>query len=263
MTDDAMTADPDSGDLDFARELARASAVASLATLDPEGGPPHASLVTVALDRALGPLLLLSRLAQHRRNLAANPAAALLMTGEGRRHGAADAAPADPLAGDRVTLRGTIVETDRPADRARFLARHPAAAAYADFGDFDFFRMTVGAAHLVGGFGRIAAFAGAAWPPDTDADAGALHDAEADIVAHMNEDHGDAVALYATALLGRAAGSWRMTGIDPWGIDLRHGGEIARLAFDAVAAPPVLTPEQARRALIGLARAARAGAAAG
>ncbi|MYF07022.1 MAG: pyridoxamine 5'-phosphate oxidase family protein, partial [Rhodospirillaceae bacterium] len=56
-------------DLDFARELARASAVASLATLDPDGGPPHASLVTVALDGDLSPVLLLSRLARHRRNL--------------------------------------------------------------------------------------------------------------------------------------------------------------------------------------------------
>ena len=115
------------GDLEFARELARASAVASLATLDPDGGPPHASFVTVALDRDLSPLLLLSGLALHRRNLEANPAAALLMTGEGRKVEAA----ADPLAGDRVTLRGTIAITDEPEDRSRFLSRHPAAADYA------------------------------------------------------------------------------------------------------------------------------------
>ena len=122
------------GDLEFARELARASAVASLATLDPDGGPPHASFVTVALDRDLSPLLLLSGLARHRRNLEANPAAALLMTGEGRKVEAA----ADPLAGDRVTLRGTIAITDEPEDRSRFLSRHPAAVDYAGFADFDF-----------------------------------------------------------------------------------------------------------------------------
>ena len=238
------------GDLQFARELARASAVASLATLDPDGGPPHASFVTVALDRELRPVLLLSTLAQHRRNLEANPAAALLMTGEGRKVEAA----ADPLAGDRVTLRGTLAVTGEPEDRSRFLSRHPAAADYAGFGDFDFFRMAVTAVHLVGGFGRISSFGGADWPPGLAA-AEPLREAEGDIVAHMNEDHGDAVAAYATGLLGRPAGPWRMTGIDPWGIDLRNGGEIARLGFDA----PVLTPDDARKALVALVRKARAG----
>lgn len=237
------------GDLDFARELARASAVASLATLDPEGGPPHASFVTVALRQDLSPILLLSGLAQHRRNLAANPAAALLLAGEGR----GVAAPDDPLAGDRVTVRGTVALSDDPADRSRFLARHPAAARYADFGDFDFFRMTVGAVHLVGGFGRISSFDGADWPPGM-AEAQPLRDAEGEIVAHMNDDHADAVALYAVALLGRAGGAWRMTGIDPWGIDLRDGGEIARLGFDA----PVASPDDARRVLVALVREARA-----
>ncbi len=237
-------------DLDFARELVRASAVASLATLDRDDGPPHASLVTVALDRDLSPILLLSRLAQHRRNLAENPAAALLMTGEGRR----DTATSDPLAGDRVTVRGTVALSGDPAHRARFLARHPEAEGYAGFGDFDFFRMAVGAVHLVGGFGRISTFDGADWAPGP-AEAHPLQDAESDIVAHMNDDHADAVAAYATGLLGRRAGPWRMTGIDPWGIDLRNGGEIARMAFDTA----VLTPEEARRALVALVRRARAG----
>lgn len=237
-------------DLNFARELARASAVASLATLDRDDGPPHASFVTVALDRDLSPILLLSSLAQHRRNLAANPASALLMTGEGR----GGAAPSDPLAGDRVTVRGMVALSDDPAHRARFLARHPEAAGYADFGDFDFFRMAVGAVHLVGGFGRIHSFDGADWPPGLP-EAQPLHDAEGDIVGHMNDDHADAVAAYATGLLGRPDGPWRMTGIDPWGIDLRNGGEVARLAFDT----PVLTPDGARSTLVALVRKARTG----
>ena len=237
------------GDLGFARELARASAVASLATLDPERGPPHASFVTVALRQDLSPILLLSGLAQHRRNLAANSAAALLMSGEGRNL----EAPDDPLAGDRVTVRGVVEKSEDPADRMRFLARHPAAAQYADFADFDFFRMTVSAVHLVGGFGRISSFDGAAWPPGM-AEAQPLRDAESDIVGHMNDDHADAVALYAVALLGRSDGAWRMTGIDPWGIDLRNGGEIARLGFEA----PVASPDSARKALVALVREARA-----
>jgi len=233
----------------FARELVRASAVASLATLDPEHGPPHASLVTIALSQSMAPVLLLSDLALHRKNIAADPAVALLVTGEGRKAAAHD----DPLAGDRVTLRGMVAKSRDPADCARFLARHPAAADYADFGDFNFFRMNVTGVHLVGGFGRIKAYPGEQWPPDTAAMADLIA-AEADIVDHMNADHADAVAAYATGLLNRDAGAWRMTGIDPWGADLRLGDQIARLPFDA----PVATPDAARATLVALVRQARA-----
>jgi heme iron utilization protein len=86
-------------------------------------------------------------------------------------------------------------------------------------------------------------------------DASPLALAEADIVAHMNQDHAEAVGLYAGHLLGLAGAGWRMTGIDPEGIDLRRDGEVARLDFDA----PVLTPAAARRTLVALAEAARQG----
>lgn len=242
----------DTADLEFARELARASGVASLVTLDPADGPPHASLATVAMTQGGMPLMLLSDLAVHTANLLADPAAALLMTGEGR---TVTEAADDPLAGDRVSVRGLIEKTADPADRARFLARHPSAEMYAEFGDFHFYRMTVQNAHLVGGFGRIRMFSGADWITDTTA-ATDLIEAEAEIVAHMNEDHADAVALYATALLGRDAGSWAMTGIDPAGADLRNGAQVARLPFPSA----VHTPEVAREILVRLVREARDGA---
>src|SRR4029450_10248472 len=83
--------------------------------------------------------------------------------------------------------------------------------------------------------------------------AAALAAAEGQIVDHMNRDHPDAIELYARHLLGRQATGWRMTGIDPEGLDLRCGGETARLDFAA----PVLSPAAARRALAALAQAAR------
>ena len=84
--------------------------------------------------------------------------------------------------------------------------------------------------HLVGGFGKIRWIdrAGLAAP-----EAEGLAAAEPGIVGHMNEDHGDAVQLYAEKLIGRTAGGWTMTGIDPEGVDLRRRGETARLDFDA------------------------------
>jgi putative heme iron utilization protein len=84
-------------------------------------------------------------------------------------------------------------------------------------------------------------------------DASALAAAEPEIVAHMNTDHAGVVQLYANCLLGRAGDGWRMTGIDPEGLDLRRRSEIARLDFPE----PVLTPAAARRVLVALAEQAR------
>jgi putative heme iron utilization protein len=90
------------------------------------------------------------------------------------------------------------------------------------------------------------------------ADARPLADAEPEILEHMNRDHAEAIELYANRIIGRQGAGWRMTGIDPEGIDLRRsmeaGGETARLDFEA----PVLTPAAARLALAGLAQRARA-----
>ena len=80
-----------------------------------------------------------------------------------------------------------------------------------------------------------------------------LVDHEAAIVEHMNADHADAVQLYATRLLGRSGEGWRMTGIDPEGIDLRRAGDVARLAFAA----PVHDPKSARAELVRLVKHAR------
>jgi hypothetical protein len=194
------------------------------------------------------PLLLLSDLAQHTKNLAAEPQISLLFEDT--------AGFADPLAGPRLTLLGRVERCDDGRALARFTARHPSAAAYAGFADFHLYRVEIERGHLVAGFGRIN------WIEAADlrfsADASALATAEPEILDHMNRDHADAIELYATRLLGRQGTGWRMTGIDPEGIDLRRpieaGGETARLDFDA----PVLTPAAARRALANLAQRARA-----
>ena len=127
---------------------------------------------------------------------------------------------------------------------------------YAGFRDFNFYRVAIERAHFVAGFGRIDAIDGAALRLDPSPWQ-ALIDREADIVSHMNEDHADAVGLYATRLLGLAPGEWRMTGVDADGCDLRWRGQVARLTFDA----PVFDAEQARKALVELVRRARSKAA--
>lgn len=228
-----------------ARSLLRGALTASLATIGPDGAP-HCSLVLVACLPDATPLLLLSGLSAHTKNLAREPRVALMAAGT--------PAGEDPLDVGRVTLLGRARRLDdeagRARARARFLAKHPPAALYADFGDFAFHAVAVAEGHFVGGFARARSMAAAALavPP-----APALEAAEAEIVAHMNQDHAEAVGLYATRLLGQAAGDWIMTGIDPEGVDLRAGARAARLDF----ASPVTDPAGARAALVALAKKAR------
>jgi putative heme iron utilization protein len=233
-----------------ARRLMRRQAHAALATS--RDGQPYASLVAVACDLDASPLLLISDLAQHTRNIAADPRVSLLFDGGGEDHLRAPVdSRDDPLAEPRLSLTGDAMRCDDAVLLARFTARHPSAAAYAGFGDFHLYRVTIGRSHLVAGFGRIN------WIEADDLrftdDVAALAAAEPDIVTHMNADHADAVGLFAARLLRRPGAGWRMTGIDPEGIDLRRGGVVVRLDFPA----PVGDAETARAALVRLARQAR------
>lgn len=227
-----------------ASRLVRQARKGALGTLDPGTGHPYASLVTLATEPDGTPLMLVSRLALHTRNLDRDARASLMIDGTG--------VDGDPLAGGRVTLIGRAAPSASATAPRRFLARHPSAAVYAGFADFRFFAFTIERAHFVGGFGRIVDLEpGAFVAPFTGA--ADLIAAEAEIVAHMNVDHSDAVALVAMAH-GGSGGDWLMTGIDPAGIDLV--GPVAgglRVAFEE----PVLTPGAARRALVELTAAAR------
>lgn len=229
------------------RDLVRATPRAGLATLLAGGSSPwpYVSLVLVALDHDASPLLLLSDLADHTKNLRGDPRAALLFDGTGGWH--------DPLAGPRATLLGRVRPCDDARLKARFLARHPNAAVYAGFADFHLYRMAVERAHLVAGFGDIHWLEAGAVLFDA-AGAAALAAAEAEIVAHMNADHAEAVQAIANAASPAPAADWAMTGIDPEGGDFRSGDRVARVAFEAA----VRTAEAARRELVRLTRAARA-----
>jgi heme iron utilization protein len=249
---------PDLSPAARARLLLRSTDRAALATRrrddDSTGGWPYVALVLLAVDHDASPVLLLSSLAEHSKDIAKDDRVSLLVDGT--------AGLDDPLTGARVSLLGRARKTDEKRHRERFLSRHPGAAMYADFKDFSFYRMEVQRAHLVAGFGRIHWIEGAALL-DNPADAEALTEREFDIVQHMNEDHGDAVALYATRLLRQpAAGDgnlWTLTGVDAEGCDLRlsgsmSGGRVARLPFNH----RITDADQARAELVRLAKQARA-----
>jgi len=236
-----------------ARKLIRQSIKASLATLDTPSGAPYASLITLATDPGGSPIFLISTLARHTRNLANDPRAAILVDGTGGE----SADGGDPLQGARLTLSGIAEKTGDLATRRRFLARQAQAAFYADFPDFSFWRLQVEGAHFIGGFGRIVDLE----PGDLLiplAGAEAVVEAEEGIVAHMNAEHADAIALYAQGFGGLAtepeAPAWLMTGLDPEGFDLARGTEALRLPFSR----RVETAQDARKELVRLVDEARA-----
>ncbi len=236
---------PKTGPGDVVRNLLRRAETAALATVLQRGGDqgPYASLVLLACDHAGAPLLLLSDLADHSKNIAADPRVSLLIDGHRPEE--------EPLTGARASVQGRAAVIRDPALLDRFVARHPSAATYAGFGDFQLYRVEPEAAHLVAGFGQIH------WLGVGDLDLGpapaALAAAEGEIVAHMNEDHADALALIAKRILGLSGEGWCLTGVDPEGFDLRLGRSLARGSFWK----PVRDAESCRVELVRLTKAAR------
>lgn len=218
--------------------LLRAARVGTLATV--RDGQPFASLVTPATapDRAI--LILLSDLAEHTRHLKSDPHCALMVAGP--------AASANPQTAPRLTITGIAEPLSDPALKARWLATHPYAALYADFADFSLWRLEPRAAMLVGGFARAHRLNREAIAPDPEAVA-AIEAAAADIMAHCNADHADALAVIAG---GEQA--WHMVAVDLDGCDLAAGEAVKRIHWSA----PVSDAGNVRTELIGLARAARA-----
>lgn len=196
------------------RLVARGCRKAALGTILAGAETPYVSLVTVAFDLDMAPLLLLSGVADHTRNLMADDRCSLLLDGT-------DGHP-NPQTGPRVTLTGRAEKLPPEADgalRARFLARHPGAALYAGFGDFALWRMTPARAHFVGGFGRAVWFdAPFGLTSDTVEE---LRAAEPALLERLNRD------------LAPRLDGWRIAALDPDGADLSVGQDFRRLNIRA------------------------------
>src|ERR1700737_2770446 len=232
-----------------ARSLLRRSRQGALATLMAGSGDPYCSLVNVASHADGSPILLISHLALHTRNILGDPRVSLMLD---------ERAEGDPLEGSRIMLAGRA-EKVRAGDLEillrRYLNAHPSAEAFVDFKDFSFFRIRPSGAHLVAGFGRIMDLKPEQFLTDIS-DAGALLEAEQGAIEHMNADHRDAMNLYATKLLGAEPADWSCTGCDPDGIDMQAGTTTLRLDFPR----RIVTPAALRQMLKEFADQARAAA---
>ena len=233
-----------------ARTLVSRITTGTLCTIAKEpAGYPYGSFVTVAFDGP-DPVFLISGLAEHTKNLKGDPRASLLV---------AENAAEDPLANGRVTLIGpcTRLEGDEAASaREAFLKAHPGSSYYVDFKDFGFWKLRVESVRYIGGYGRMS------WVECEDwrgADADPLADAADGIVAHMNDDHRDAMVTMCKAL-SKATDTTEaaMTGVDRYGFEMSAttgvGPRPVRLAFER----PVKDAGEARTAIVALVKQARA-----
>jgi heme iron utilization protein len=232
-----MAADPETG---FeARKLLRAARSGTLATVA-DGGQPFASLVTPACARDLSLLMLLSNLSEHTRHLRAEPRCSILVCGE--------AEGANPQTAPRVTVTGIAGVVDDRDLKKRYLAVHPYARLYADFGDFNVWRVQPSSALYVGGFARAVRLRRAELTPDPAAVA-SIAAAEDGIITHCNNDHPDALAAIAGG-----DGDWRMITVDVDGTDLSRDELVVRVPW----ATPVTDAAGVRTELVRMAREARA-----
>ena len=242
-----MQPTPDFDAAKLARSLLRRSRQGALATVMVGNGDPYCSLVNVASHADGSPILLISRLALHTRNILADSRVSLMLD---------ERAEGDPLEGSRIMLAGRAEEAgadDLPVLRRRYLNAHPSSDAFVNFNDFSFFGIRPSGAHLVAGFGRIVDLKPEQFLTDIS-DAGPLLEAEQGAIDHMNADHRDATNLYAARLLGAEVADWRCTGCDPDGLDLQAGAKILRLDFPE----RVTGPGELRKILVRLADEARA-----
>ena len=226
---------------------------ATLCTLSKKiAGWPFGSITPYAVAARGEPLILISEIAEHTRNLREDARASLLVQDS--------QAMDDPQAGARVTLMGYAIPVPPPYlddARRRYLDSFPGSASYFQIHDFTLFQIMVSRVRFIGGFGEIYWLDRSEMPadPDTKIDPVAPHVEM--ICDHMNQDHSEALRLYAEAFAGTEAEAAEMIHVDSEGFDViaiaegRH--KHLRLSFSK----RVTTTDEVRAEMVEMVRRAR------
>jgi putative heme iron utilization protein len=226
---------------DEARRFARGQTSGVLSTISKRlEGFPFGSVSPFILDHAGRPVILISEIAEHTKNIDADPRVSLIV---------------QPYSPDmQTTGRVTVIgKAKRLAEKdslgPRYLRYFPQAEAYFAMHDFHFYCIEPIKIRWIGGFGRIF------WvdPVAYLGEPGRLAEAEDDILAHMNADHAETLRAYCHHVHQTQPEEARMIGIDPDGFDVRADQRVLRFVFDA----PVGDASTARAALVALAQQCR------
>jgi putative heme iron utilization protein len=198
-------------------------------------GYPFGSIAPYCADEAGRPIIYVSDIAQHTRNIKADRRVSLTVV-------ESDSTSDDVQSRGRLTLIGNAKPLPSGEGRAseRYFRHFPEARQYQETHDFVFYRIDLVRLRFIGGFGQIY------WiePAEFLADNPFSSPQEARILDHMNHDHGAALRHYAG---GKDAA---MTGIDAEGFDLIADGRKLRIHFEH----PVRNMEEAREALVAMSR---------
>ena len=235
------------------RQLIRSSSKGYLSTLfDPKNFAkknsqmknsfPYSTYTLTAFDYDLSPILLLSNLSEHTKNILKNKRVSLMVCEENKLY---EYFPQfknkfpginyeDPMSRPRVTIIGEINKSNDKNLKQRFLMRHPASQLYANFSDMNIFKISIKSAHLIGGFAQVK------WFSKNDLCCSSFlnfKDSEKNIIEHMNQSHQKSINLYVTKLVKNnfekknKSGNWKIVGVDPDGFDARKKNLLVRYFF--------------------------------
>jgi len=223
-----------------ARELFRAERSGTLSSHSAKlPGYPYGSALPHVTDHQGRPVLLISHLAEHTRNVEVDPRVSFLVSGSGP----------DLQASPRAALLGDARPLDvGPALQARYLRFFPEHAQYLEIGGFRFWTVESLQVRLIEGFGSLHWIEGQAFL----ANPGELPAIEASVIEHMNQDHRSALVAYCRHVHNLQPRQVEMIGIDCDGFDVRADDRVVRFRFEQ----PVTTAARARAALVALAREA-------
>lgn len=200
---------------------------------------PYCTFVMVAFDYDCSPIILLSDLSEHTKNINKNKTVSIMFCEE---QPLSDYFPKfqkkiklnsvisyeDPMSRPRVTVIGDLEKTNHENQRRRFISRHPESKLYSSFADMNVYKLNIKSAHLTGGFAKVK------WFEKCELTTNIIDkfpENEFQILEHMNEHHQESINLYTKKLL-KVNGTWQITGIDSEGFDLRSAHSVIRYVFE-------------------------------
>ena len=203
---------------------------------------PYVTFLMVAFDYDCSPLVLLSNLSEHTKNINENNTISLMFYEEIKNKELFQQFPKryypnpkiyyeDPMSRPRITVVGKLKKTKNSNHKKRFLLRHPASNLYANFSDMNIYKLHIQGGHLTGGFAQVN------WFKKNELTIKNFKNFASDeekIIAHMNDHHQESINLFSKNLvLGKhRKGDWKITGIDPEGFDIRLKDSLRRYYFE-------------------------------
>lgn len=223
-------------------------------------GYPFGSVAPFVLDHALQPIVLISTIAEHTKNILSNPKISLLVF----------AGNEDLQASSRLTLMGDAIkiESDESSQkymdlRARYCRYFPESIGYFAMHDFNFYRLHISQARYIAGFGKMGWLNGDELNNEqmgegVSQSSSVLAAQETNIIEHMNADHIESMIQYCQYFHNITATHVEMLGIDSTGFDVKatmqdNDHQLVRFNFEQA----ITDAQTARMALVAMSKAVR------